>query len=256
MNPDPAQRPTAEQALAHSWLTSHAPSAEHDLSGLRENFDARARWRHAIGAARLVSRLANGAKNKSRPVSSDEESDYDAAQWRQNTETTRKHLGVPSSPDLHKPRLDLATIAAAARKKSSLTISPLSSASIISLPDDEDVDSETEKARDRIATAEDDRMPIQTTTLKVPMARCATPRQLGDDSDSDEAAGRHVEVVCKEVEPRMPGWLDLEVDAGRAAGAGVGVRGAAGAAARADDLDNCNVVGALGNLWRRMQLST
>jgi hypothetical protein len=208
LNPDPAQRPTAEQALAHSWLTSHAPLTGHDLSGLRENFDPRARRRQAIGAARIVSRLANGAKNKSRPVSSDEESEGNEAQWRQNTATRKHCLGVPSSPGRHKPRLDLAMIAAAAAtKKKSSTMSPLSSASIISSP--EEVDSETEKPRD--ASAED-RTQIQTTTLK-------------------------------DVEPCMPGWLDHEVDTGRAAGA----------VAAADDLDNCHTVTVLGNLWRRKQ---
>ncbi|KAH9963648.1 kinase-like domain-containing protein, partial [Russula dissimulans] len=57
LNPDPVRRLTAEQALAHSWLTTFAAPIEHDLSGLRENFDPRARWRHAIGATRALSRL-------------------------------------------------------------------------------------------------------------------------------------------------------------------------------------------------------
>ncbi|KAI9059591.1 Pkinase-domain-containing protein [Trametes sanguinea] len=45
LNPDPSKRPTAEEALQHKWLTEHAPSTEHDLTGLREHFDPRARWR-------------------------------------------------------------------------------------------------------------------------------------------------------------------------------------------------------------------
>jgi hypothetical protein len=59
----------------------------------------------------------------------------------------------------------------------------------------------------RDASAED-RTPFTPvwTTLKVHMARCPTP----DHIDDDEAVGRHVEVVYKEVEPHIPGWLDLE----------------------------------------------
>ncbi|KAF8502686.1 kinase-like domain-containing protein, partial [Russula emetica] len=59
LNPDPARRLTAEQALAHPWLTTFDSPIEHDLSGLRENFDPRARWRNAIGAARVLSRFSN-----------------------------------------------------------------------------------------------------------------------------------------------------------------------------------------------------
>jgi hypothetical protein len=41
LNTDPSPRPTAQQALTYSWLTSFAAPTEHDLSGLRENFDPR-----------------------------------------------------------------------------------------------------------------------------------------------------------------------------------------------------------------------
>jgi len=79
LNPDPSRRLTAEQALTHSWVTSFAAPTEHDLSGLRENFDSRARWRNAISAARVLSRFgnhkgANNHKDKS-VVSSDDEDD-------------------------------------------------------------------------------------------------------------------------------------------------------------------------------------
>jgi len=58
LNPDPLQRPTAAQALADPWLTTHEPSKEHDLShGLREHFDPKARWRTAIASARALNRL-------------------------------------------------------------------------------------------------------------------------------------------------------------------------------------------------------
>ena len=77
--PDPPRRRTAEQALAHSWVTSFAVPIEHDLSGLGETFDSpsRARWRNAISAARVLTRFGNhkgtnNHKDKS-VVSSDNE---------------------------------------------------------------------------------------------------------------------------------------------------------------------------------------
>ncbi|KAF8186263.1 kinase-like domain-containing protein [Pholiota molesta] len=66
LNPDPCQRPTATESLAHPWLTTHDPSAEHDLStGLREHFDPKARWRTAIASARAVHRLNSGSRSPS-----------------------------------------------------------------------------------------------------------------------------------------------------------------------------------------------
>ncbi|KAF8186260.1 kinase-like domain-containing protein [Pholiota molesta] len=48
------------------WLTTHDPSAEHDLStGLREHFDPKARWRTAIASARAVHRLNSGSRSPS-----------------------------------------------------------------------------------------------------------------------------------------------------------------------------------------------
>ncbi|KAJ7596053.1 kinase-like domain-containing protein [Mycena floridula] len=64
LNPDPVKRPTAAQALAAPWLTTHEASTEHDLAvGLREHFDPRARWKTAIAGARALSRWASSTKN-------------------------------------------------------------------------------------------------------------------------------------------------------------------------------------------------
>jgi len=54
LNPNPTRRLTAEQALSYTWLTSIAAPTEHDLCGIRENFDLRSRWRGAC-----LSRLRN-----------------------------------------------------------------------------------------------------------------------------------------------------------------------------------------------------
>ncbi|KAH9947955.1 Pkinase-domain-containing protein, partial [Amylocystis lapponica] len=62
LNPDPALRPTADAALKHPWLVSQAPT-EHDLSGLRDNFNPRARWRTAIAGARALHRLGSHASS-------------------------------------------------------------------------------------------------------------------------------------------------------------------------------------------------
>ncbi|KAJ7035178.1 CAMK/CAMK1 protein kinase [Mycena alexandri] len=47
------------------WLTTHDASTEHDLAiGLRENFDAKARWKTAIAGARALGRLNSGLARK------------------------------------------------------------------------------------------------------------------------------------------------------------------------------------------------
>lgn len=43
-------------------MTTHTPSAEHELTGLRENFKPAARWRKAINTARAINRLNSGRK--------------------------------------------------------------------------------------------------------------------------------------------------------------------------------------------------
>src|SRR5262245_19145384 len=66
LNPDPSQRPTASEAYDDPWLTTHAPEGEHDLSaGLRENFNARAKWRSAIASVRALHRFSSMGSWKS-----------------------------------------------------------------------------------------------------------------------------------------------------------------------------------------------
>ncbi|KAJ7348004.1 CAMK/CAMK1 protein kinase [Mycena albidolilacea] len=68
LNPD--ERPTAEAALNDPWLTTHTPSTEHDLAaGLRDNFDARARWKTAIAGVRVLGRLNSGLARKASAAS-------------------------------------------------------------------------------------------------------------------------------------------------------------------------------------------
>ncbi|KIP03271.1 hypothetical protein PHLGIDRAFT_130267 [Phlebiopsis gigantea 11061_1 CR5-6] len=55
---DPVTRLTADEALAHPWLTIEAPT-EHDLTGLRDNFNPRARWKAAIAGARALHRFGS-----------------------------------------------------------------------------------------------------------------------------------------------------------------------------------------------------
>jgi len=79
-HPNPARRLTVERALSHAWLTSFAAPTEHDLCGLRKNFDPHARWRNAIGAARVLSSFAkssgvNNDKKVQLAFSSDNEDD-------------------------------------------------------------------------------------------------------------------------------------------------------------------------------------
>ena len=47
------------------WLTTHQASDEHDLSGLRDNFNPRARWKAAIAGARALSRFNSSGSRTS-----------------------------------------------------------------------------------------------------------------------------------------------------------------------------------------------
>jgi len=88
LNPDPSKRPTAEEALKHRWLTTHEPSTEHDLSGLREQFNPRTRWKVAINGAIALNRFgtrgstgsSSGWKTRSSTLAdSDEEDEEDGS---------------------------------------------------------------------------------------------------------------------------------------------------------------------------------
>ncbi|KAG6816523.1 hypothetical protein H0H93_007991 [Arthromyces matolae] len=85
LHPDPAKRPTAEEASNDRWLAGFHPEGEHDLSdGLRDHFDPRARWKAAIASARVLSRLGSIASRNSTLssnsggwIDSDDEQDED-----------------------------------------------------------------------------------------------------------------------------------------------------------------------------------
>jgi hypothetical protein len=216
LNSDPARRPTAEQALAHAWLTSFAAPTEHDLSGLRENFDPRARWRSAISTARALSRFAHykGANhlNDRLTISTDEEDDNGggSTSWRatpgsntkrqsqpqpqQQQQQQQQHLSPPS-PDDRAPRRGLAGLAAAGTSRSS-TSSPMSFSEAINKAK---ASAEAEKKADAPRA--------QTNSAAF------EPRKTEDEGDDD-----------KEVELRIPGSFSFEdVGGGAAQAAGGGV---------------------------------
>lgn len=67
------------------WLTDTAPQEEHDLTGLRDNFDPKARWKSAINGAIAMSRLKRaGSERSRRSLSAGEESADEAESmgWR------------------------------------------------------------------------------------------------------------------------------------------------------------------------------
>jgi calcium/calmodulin-dependent protein kinase I len=243
LHPNPARRLTAEQALSHTWLTSFAAPTEHDLCGLRENFDPRARWRNAIGAARAMSRFAkgNGANNNKQKdqqlaLSSDDEDDKDKGS-RGGSPSSRvtpepdskrqqqQHLSPPSAGD-RTPQDGLAGLVAkgARTSASSSSSSPMSFSDALNKAK---AAAEAEKARGRDALAPR----VQAT------AAASQPRNTQEDEEDDEEEG---------VELRMPGSFDF----------GVVDHGAGGARETpgAETVDPFDAVGVLGNLWRRMQV--
>jgi len=225
LHPNPARRLTAEQALSHTWLTSFAAPTEHDLSGLRENFDPRARWRNAIGAARAMSRLAksNGANNHKKDelaLSSDDEGDNrsgSASPSDPDTKRQQRYLSSPS-PDDRALRGGLAGLVAKGRTTSPSPSSPMSFSDALNKAKTKAAAAETEKAREG-----DDAPPRAQTTS------ASQPQKTEADEDDEEE---------DEVELRIPGSFDFG-DRGR------------GVAAGETPFD---AVDMLGNLWRRMQL--
>jgi len=227
LHPNPARRLTAEQALSHTWLTSFAAPTEHDLCGLRENFDPRARWRNAIGAARAMSRFAksNGANNHKKDelvLSSDDEDDdrSRSASPSEATDTKRQQQYLtPPSPDDRAVRGGLAGLVAKGTPKRTTSPSSSSPMSFSDALNKAKAAAETEKAREGDAPPR-----AQTTPASQP------PRKAEEDEDEEEEEE-------EEVELRIPGSFDF------------GNRG--GAAAGETPFD---AVAMLGNLWQRMQL--
>ncbi|KAI1786293.1 Pkinase-domain-containing protein [Ganoderma leucocontextum] len=100
LNPDPLKRPTAEEALNHHWLTSHRPSTEHDLTGLREHFDPRARWRAAIAGARALHRF--GSLSSRTPSGSGSSGGWRSGSFVDSDEDDEEHpRTMPSVPESH-----------------------------------------------------------------------------------------------------------------------------------------------------------
>ncbi|KAK7694152.1 hypothetical protein QCA50_001332 [Cerrena zonata] len=98
LNPDPLERPSAEQAMNLSWLTNLDPEQEHDLTGLRENFTPKQRWKIAINGAIAINRFGsfNSSTSKSSggwPKDSDESSSDDG----DNTKAVDSTSQQPSS---------------------------------------------------------------------------------------------------------------------------------------------------------------
>ncbi|KIM20885.1 hypothetical protein M408DRAFT_333773 [Serendipita vermifera MAFF 305830] len=63
LKPDPEDRPTAQEALRNPWLLVEADK-DRDLSGLRENFSPRAKWKNAIDAVRAAGRISALARTQ------------------------------------------------------------------------------------------------------------------------------------------------------------------------------------------------
>jgi len=227
LHPNPARRLTAEQAPSHTWLTSFVAPMEHDLCGLRENFDPRARWCNAIGAVRAMSHFAkgNGAKNNNKKdhqlvLSSDDE-DYirsrSGSPSSRDSKRQEQHLSPPS-PDDRVLRGGLAGLVAKGTPKTSWpsSSSPMSFSDALNKAK---AGAETEKAR------EGDAPRAQTTTT------ASQPRNMEEDEEEEE-------------EVRMPGSFDFGDQGG----------GTAGEAPGAGTVDPFDAVSTLASLWRRMQV--
>jgi len=104
LNLDPTERPTAEVALDDPWLTTHEPSTEHDLAvGLRENFDAKARWKTAIAGVRVLGRFNSGLARKASSSASGSASSGGWAGISDDDEDDDGEDRPPPSPSLKSP---------------------------------------------------------------------------------------------------------------------------------------------------------
>lgn len=245
LNPDPVRRLTAEQALAHPWLTTFDSPTEHDLSGLRENFDPRARWRSAIGAARILSRFSNNkngaAANKDKFMISDDE-DEDAenrTSWRATPDTQktqqqqqqRSSPSPPSSPDDRgvPPRQGLAGLVA-----SSKTITPTRTAKTTTTPPPMSFAEAINKAKAAEAAVVGETTPNSRVSPSPP--KTPVTSQRGNDGMTAASASDEDEDEDEDITLRIPGSFDIEdYDDG---GAAIGT----------------DAVSMLADLWRRMQL--
>ena len=121
---DPGERASAEEALGHAWLglgrekegegvSVVGVEGGHDLSGLRDNFNPKARWRNAINGAIAMGRLKRLGSDRSdrerereererknsmttalgEDVSDGERSENESAGWR-----TPGEPGTPGTP--------------------------------------------------------------------------------------------------------------------------------------------------------------
>jgi len=252
LNPDPDGRLSAQQALAHPWLTTFSSPTEHDLSGLRENFDPRARWRNAIGAARVLSRFSNkngaGANKDKLLISDDEDEDAEngtKTSWRATPDTKetpqqqqRSSPSPPSLPDnrssLSAPRQGLAGLAGLVASSKTTTPTKTAKTTTTTTPP---LMSFTEAIKARAAA---EKSPNSRASPSLPKTQSPVPvvSQRGNDAvgaeDEDEDEDEDMTM-------RIPGSFDLEdyEDADGAAGS------------NAEPFD---AIGALGDLWRRMQL--
>ena len=71
---DPEVRLGAAEALQHPWLSSK-PADEHDLSGLRDNFNPKSKWKSAINSAIAMGRMKRAGSDRSIRTHSRENSD-------------------------------------------------------------------------------------------------------------------------------------------------------------------------------------
>ncbi|KAF8472259.1 Pkinase-domain-containing protein [Russula ochroleuca] len=248
LNPDPVHRLTAEQALARPWLTTFASPTEHDLSGLRENFDPRARWRNAIGAARVLSRFSNkggaaaSVKEDKFVISDDEDGENGTkVTWRTTSkQQPQQQPSPPSSPDDRRaPRQGLAGLAGLVASGKSTTPTKTGKASMTTSPMSfSDAINRAKAATEEAAASEKARVdaPNSRTTPSPPKTQSrgdgGNDAAAADDEDEDEDEDEDSML-------RIPGSFDFEGDGG-----------AAGTIA-----DPYDAVTVLGNLWGRMKLS-